>query len=51
MSRKSYYKDYYKKLYKTNKDGVIEGNKSNSGVYKDFELFNITHTRVLVHFD
>jgi len=52
MKRTLYYREYYKKLYKTNKDGIIEDTKpSNKGVYKDFHLFDISRMHVLVYFD
>ena len=52
MDRKLYHKEYYhKKRCQEKKEKNVENKKIYNPVFRDFDLFNISHMRVLVYFD
>jgi hypothetical protein len=51
MDRKLYHKEYYHKRYKEKKEKYVENKKNYNPVFRDFDLFNISHMKVLVYFD
>lgn len=52
MDRKLYHKEYYhKKRCREKKEKNVENKKIYNPIFRDFDLFNISHMRVLVYFD
>ena len=52
MDRKLYHKEYYhKKRCQEKKEKNVENKKIYNPIFRDFDLFNISHMRVLVYFD